>query len=86
MEMVTHEAGIGKRWRSLTINELISSSNCVPPDPTLVYCPLDMCHTPIPRPLDVDEDSPWERLRTCPSCSYSFCVYCKRTWYVSAGS
>ncbi|KAI0768503.1 RWD-domain-containing protein [Trametes elegans] len=50
-------------------------------DPTLVHCPMPLCQTPIPRPENVEEDSPWERLRTCPSCGYSFCTYCKRTWH-----
>ncbi|KAH9921958.1 uncharacterized protein BXZ73DRAFT_51599 [Epithele typhae] len=50
-------------------------------DPTLVHCPMAMCQTPVPRQANVEEDSPWARLRTCSNCGYSFCAYCKRTWH-----
>lgn len=51
-------------------------------DPGMVHCPLSVCQTPVPKPGNVEEDSGWDRLRTCPQCDYSFCVYCKRTWCV----
>lgn len=44
---------------------------------------MALCQAPVPKPVDlVDDGSGWERLRTCPSCNYSFCAFCKRTWYV----
>lgn len=49
-------------------------------DPTLVHCPMPLCQTPVPRAQNTEEGSPWERLRTCSTCGYSFCAYCKRTW------
>lgn len=50
-------------------------------DPSIVLCPVVLCQTPVPKPPgDVQDDSGWERLRTCPSCNYSFCSFCKRTW------
>ena len=49
----------------------------------MVHCPVQFCQNPVPRPANVDEDSPWERLRTCGECGYSFCAYCRRTWYVT---
>ncbi|TFK57437.1 hypothetical protein OE88DRAFT_1651154 [Heliocybe sulcata] len=51
-------------------------------DPTIIHCPIDFCQTPIPKPKTVtDDDSGWNRLRTCHECGYSFCAYCKRTWH-----
>lgn len=58
-------------------------SHCSSPaDPSIVLCPMFLCQTPVPRPLgpDVQEENGWDRLRTCPSCNYSFCSFCKRTW------
>ena len=53
-------------------------------DPGMVHCPMSVCQTPVPKPPNVDEldGTGWDRLRTCPQCNYSFCVYCKRTWCV----
>ncbi|KAJ3750098.1 RWD-domain-containing protein [Lentinula detonsa] len=51
-------------------------------DPSISICPMVFCQKPVPKPLITeDEDSGWHRLRTCPSCSYSFCSFCKRTWH-----
>lgn len=50
-------------------------------DPSIVLCPVVLCQTPVPKPsADAQDDGGWERLRTCPSCNYSFCSFCKRTW------
>lgn len=51
-----------------------------PADPSIVLCPMFLCQTPVPKPAEVQEENGWERLRTCPSCNYSFCSFCKRTW------
>lgn len=51
-------------------------------DPTIVHCPMDFCQNPVKKPTQVENGSGWERLRTCTACSYSFCAYCRRTWYV----
>ena len=51
-----------------------------PADPSIVLCPMFLCQTPVPKPAGVEEENGWERLRTCPSCNYSFCSFCKRTW------
>ena len=52
-------------------------------DPSVLPCPLPFCQRPVPRPAvtEAEAASGWDRLRTCPSCSYSFCAYCKRTWH-----
>jgi E3 ubiquitin-protein ligase RNF14 len=52
-------------------------------DPTIIHCPVQLCQTPVPAPAntDLDESSGWNRLRTCPSCAYSFCAFCRRTWH-----
>jgi len=50
-------------------------------DPSIVLCPMFLCQTPVPKPAGVQEESGWERLRTCTSCNYSFCSFCKRTWH-----
>ncbi|KAI0651634.1 RWD-domain-containing protein [Trametes meyenii] len=63
------------RWKWLRMKRALEK------DPTLVHCPMALCQTPIARPENVEEGSPWERLRTCTECGYSFCSYCKRTWH-----
>ncbi|KAI0662611.1 RWD-domain-containing protein [Cubamyces menziesii] len=63
------------RWRWLRMKRALEK------DPTLVHCPMGLCQTPVPKPENVEEGSPWERLRTCTECGYSFCSYCKRTWH-----
>lgn len=50
-------------------------------DPSMIHCPMSFCQTPVPRPSNIEEDSGWERLRTCSECGYSFCAYCRRTWH-----
>ncbi|KAI0639186.1 RWD-domain-containing protein [Trametes polyzona] len=63
------------RWKWLRMKRALEK------DPTLVHCPMPLCQTPVPRAENVEEGSPWERLRTCSGCGYSFCSYCKRTWH-----
>ncbi|KAJ3718283.1 hypothetical protein C8R42DRAFT_675575 [Lentinula raphanica] len=51
-------------------------------DPTISICPMVFCQKPVPKPqITESEESGWHRLRTCSSCSYSFCSFCKRTWH-----
>ncbi|KAI0690685.1 RWD-domain-containing protein [Cytidiella melzeri] len=64
-----------QRWQWLRHKRLLEK------DPTMIYCPV--CQNPVPRPPDAEESSPWERLRTCGGCEYSFCAYCRRTWHGS---
>ncbi|KAI0085624.1 RWD-domain-containing protein [Irpex rosettiformis] len=64
-----------QRWRWLRQKRLFEK------DPTMVHCPVPFCQSPVSRPPNVDEDSPWERLRTCSECGYSFCAYCRRAWH-----
>ena len=55
-------------------------------DPTALHCPMGYCQEPVPRAETSTEDgeeSSWARLRTCHSCGYSFCSFCKRTWWVA---
>jgi E3 ubiquitin-protein ligase RNF14 len=53
-----------------------------PLDPTNVHCPILCCQAIVLKPESCDDESPWTRLRTCPSCSFSFCVFCRRSWSV----
>lgn len=81
-----------QRWRWLREKRNIEkgrSSNAVVSvhglssdvDPTIVHCPMTFCQKPVPKPSEiVDSDSGWDRLRSCPSCLFSFCSFCKRTW------
>lgn len=64
-----------KRWKWLRQKQTLER------DPSIIHCPMEFCQTPVPKPAESDGDSGWARLRTCPSCSYSFCAFCKRTWH-----
>ncbi|OCH96590.1 RWD-domain-containing protein [Obba rivulosa] len=64
-----------RRWKWLREKRMVEK------DPTVVHCPMSFCQHPVPKAPNVEEGSGWERLRTCPQCSYSFCSYCKRTWH-----
>ncbi|KZS96148.1 hypothetical protein SISNIDRAFT_477911 [Sistotremastrum niveocremeum HHB9708] len=66
-----------KRWKWLRAKRAVDL------DPTIVLCPLDFCQSPVPGPPKTGDDteSNWDRLRTCPSCGYSFCSLCRRTWH-----
>ncbi|KZO94985.1 hypothetical protein CALVIDRAFT_546095 [Calocera viscosa TUFC12733] len=54
-------------------------------DPTIIYCPLQVCQAPVPKPkgeeLPSGKENRWDALRTCPRCGLSFCAYCRRTWH-----
>ena len=58
-------------------------------DPTMIHCPMEYCQEPVPKPKSDtsrisgsdDDESGWARLRTCTVCDYSFCAFCRRTWY-----
>ncbi|KAL1762419.1 RWD domain-containing protein [Schizophyllum commune] len=51
-------------------------------DPTIIHCPIATCQRAIPKPKDIlDPSSGWDRFRSCPSCSFCFCAFCKRTWH-----
>lgn len=71
-------------WSSYTVyTEYVAAKRSCVLDPQTVHCPMALCQAPVPKPVDVvDDGSGWERLRTCPACNYSFCSFCKRTWYV----
>ncbi|KAF8845404.1 hypothetical protein BDN67DRAFT_993632 [Paxillus ammoniavirescens] len=75
-----------KRWRWLRKKRDLER------DPTMIHCPMEFCQEPVPKPKpeqskngargDAEEDdSGWARLRTCGSCGYSFCAFCRRTWH-----
>ncbi|KAJ7630703.1 hypothetical protein FB45DRAFT_916314 [Roridomyces roridus] len=66
-----------KRWRWLREKLMYEK------DPTLVHCPLTNCQGPVPKPPDSESGSGGDRLRICPTCSFSFCAFCKRTWHGS---
>lgn len=83
MEMATYKAGARERCVHCTAQRPFWRAD-PHVDPTLVHCPMPLCQTAVPRLTDVEEGSPWERLRTCAGCGYSFCSYCKRTWCVAA--
>lgn len=51
-------------------------------DPTIIHCPVAACQAPVMKPTDVDQESGWGRLRQCSQCFFSFCAFCRRTWYV----
>ncbi|KAG9314645.1 RWD-domain-containing protein [Chiua virens] len=58
-------------------------------DPTMIHCPMEYCQEPVTKPqpdtsktnVSDEDESGWARLRTCTACSYSFCAFCRRTWY-----
>ncbi|GAA5865604.1 hypothetical protein JCM3774_002065 [Rhodotorula dairenensis] len=59
-----------KRWEWLREKARVES------DPSITWCPREACQAPVPR-LSEDE----EKLRVCPACEYSFCVFCRRGWH-----
>ncbi|KIK97655.1 hypothetical protein PAXRUDRAFT_824707 [Paxillus rubicundulus Ve08.2h10] len=75
-----------KRWRWLRKKRDFER------DPTMIHCPMEFCQEPVPKPKPEkskngtrgdpeEDDSGWARLRTCGSCGYSFCAFCRRTWH-----
>ncbi|EJF66506.1 hypothetical protein BD309DRAFT_909405 [Dichomitus squalens] len=71
--VVTEEEVLRWKW--------LRAKRAVEKDPTVVHCPMAQCQTPVPRAPNVEEGSPYERLRTCPECGFSFCAYCKHAWH-----
>jgi len=63
-----------ERWKWLRNKKALER------DPTIVHCPLSFCQAPVPKPQGIGEESSWSRLRICPSCGYSFCSFCSKTW------
>ncbi|KWU45046.1 hypothetical protein RHOSPDRAFT_17004 [Rhodotorula sp. JG-1b] len=59
-----------KRWEWLQEKARVES------DPSITWCPREACQAPVPK-LSEDE----EKLRVCPACDYSFCVFCRRGWH-----
>ncbi|GAA6007204.1 hypothetical protein JCM10207_001545 [Rhodosporidiobolus poonsookiae] len=58
-----------KRWEWLREKVRVES------DPTIAFCPIDSCQAAVPKLPDED------KLRICPSCSFSFCQFCRRAWH-----
>jgi hypothetical protein len=51
-------------------------------DPTVVYCPLAICQSPVSGPPPDDPDVKGsDLLRICPKCNFSFCSFCLHGWY-----
>lgn len=75
VELDELEAIVGKelkdRYKWLVDKQKIES------DPTVTYCPREACNAPVQK----ETDETYERLRICPACGYSFCVYCRRTYH-----
>jgi E3 ubiquitin-protein ligase RNF14 len=69
-----------KGWYHSTTSHLTADFSS---DPTIIHCPVQICQTPVLAPPSQDpaQASGWDRLRTCPKCSYSFCAFCRRTWH-----
>lgn len=69
------------RWKWLR------DKRAVERDPRVVICPLAFCQAPVPPPPSASDHEEsgdgWARLRTCQSCGYSFCTFCRRTWSVT---
>ncbi|KAG7450277.1 uncharacterized protein BT62DRAFT_962071 [Guyanagaster necrorhizus] len=64
-----------QRWRRLKEKCMLEK------DPTIMHCPMTFCQTAVPKQTANDEESGWDRLRTCPSCLCSFCSICKHAWH-----
>ncbi|KZT61087.1 hypothetical protein CALCODRAFT_491746 [Calocera cornea HHB12733] len=68
-----------ERWRWLREKRELEK------DPTIIYCPLQVCQAPVPKPkmeeVSSGKENRWDALRTCPRCGLSFCAYCRRTWH-----
>ncbi|KEI39815.1 uncharacterized protein L969DRAFT_86399 [Mixia osmundae IAM 14324] len=48
-------------------------------DPSTTYCPIESCQAAVP--ADPNQLEIYEKLRICPTCQFSFCVFCRRTWH-----
>lgn len=66
------------RWKWLR------DKRAVEKDPRVVICPLAFCQAPVLPPPSAtdhgDSEDGWARLRSCSTCGYSFCAFCRRTW------
>jgi E3 ubiquitin-protein ligase RNF14 len=82
-----HEAGEDDIVRVVQEEELrrwkwLRTKRALERDPGMIHCPVVFCQTPVPSPkLEGDDESGWARLRTCPTCEYAFCAFCRRTWH-----
>ena len=81
MEVAEAEEADGARYVGCSVRRRAAPDGFDPADPGMIHCPMTFCQTPVPKPTNVEAGSGWERLRECPECEYSFCAYCKRTWY-----
>ncbi|KAI0042668.1 hypothetical protein FA95DRAFT_1635888 [Auriscalpium vulgare] len=68
-----------RRWKWLREKRILDQ------DPTITHCPMALCQKPVAKPPVAvgNEETGWERLRTCDSCGYCFCAFCRRTWHGS---
>lgn len=65
------------RWIRLAEKKRIES------DPTFTFCPIASCEAPVPAPPASESTGDrWSRYRSCPACSFSFCLFCRLTWFV----
>ncbi|KAH8120636.1 hypothetical protein DFH11DRAFT_1499658 [Phellopilus nigrolimitatus] len=64
------------RWKWLKAKKAIEK------DPTIIHCPIPICQAPVPKPVtDPNSSSGWDRFRSCSSCGFNFCAFCKHTWH-----
>ncbi|GJN93479.1 hypothetical protein Rhopal_006536-T1 [Rhodotorula paludigena] len=59
-----------ERWEWLKEKVRVES------DPSITFCPRDSCQAAVPKLSEEDD-----KLRVCPTCDYSFCVYCRRGFH-----
>ncbi|BGP42490.1 hypothetical protein JCM10450v2_006585 [Rhodotorula kratochvilovae] len=71
-EEVERLCGVEKRQRWEWLRDKVR----VESDPTIAFCPRELCQAAVPK-LSDDE----EKLRVCPACNYSFCQFCKTGWH-----
>lgn len=83
-----HEAGEDDVVRVVKEDEMsrwkwLRAKRALERDPGMIHCPVVFCQTPVPSPKlgQGEDESGWARLRTCPTCEYAFCAFCRRTWH-----
>lgn len=64
-----------QRWRWLKNKQELER------DPTILHCPVPFCQALVQKPVGTDTESRWDAFRQCPTCSFSFCAFCKYTWH-----
>ncbi|GAA5825953.1 hypothetical protein JCM11251_000066 [Rhodosporidiobolus azoricus] len=64
-----------ERWEWLKEKVRVESDKRKDFDPTIAFCPIPSCQAACPK---VEDE---EKLRICPKCSYSFCLFCRSTWH-----